>query len=415
MKRNASASILVTLLVIGGGTAMGADPAIDNWGSPPGSPPPWQTADIWVDNDGDWVPDEPGEPSKGIKNRLFAMVRNLDPDAVDNVSVWFGYAPYGFGYPHTHFKEITTVTGVSLSASGSTGDEKSIEVEWDLTDLTENNGGLWPYPVDQFDHFCVRVVVSHNNDSNGANNDAQNNFTNVELSAGESGGFSFMAVNPGERDARASMIFSKIPREWQIEVGGIKTPSDFVLKGGEQKLLKMLVTPTTAAALRHPTQPVDVALSLDGKIVGGFSFVATAKKEERPCPGHSGGTIGAYLIGTYDLRDANTILHIVNPTAHRLLVLVVFFDDDEERLRELWFELTPNDMEEIDVRRADIKAKLGVVKIVSFDPKTKEPKIGLVGYRRYTNGSSGVSESILHAISAEVLKDDLPIITGKGH
>lgn len=30
----------------------GADPSIRDWGSPPGSPPLWQTSDIWVDNNG---------------------------------------------------------------------------------------------------------------------------------------------------------------------------------------------------------------------------------------------------------------------------------------------------------------------------------------------------------------------------
>jgi len=156
-------------------------------------------------------------------------------------------------------------------------------------------------------------------------------------------------------------------------------------------------------------------LSLNGRVVGGFSFVATVKKEEWSCPRPSGGTMSAYLIGTYDLRDANTILHIVNPTAHHLVVLVVFFDDDEKRLRELEFKLTPNDMEEIDVRRLGVDAKLGVVKIVSFDPRTREPKLGLVGYRRYVSARSGISESLLHPIGAEALKDDLPIIIGKQH
>lgn len=414
MRRIALSLKLVIFLVLVSSYAIGADPAIDDWGSPPGSPPPYQTNDIYVDNDGDGVVDEPGEPSKGIKNRLHVVVRNLGTAAAEDVTVWIGYAPYGMGYPHTHFKEIATVSGVSLAASGSSGDEQNIDREWDLSDLTEDNGGLWPYPVDQFDHFCVRVVLTYASDTDGTNNDAQNNFSNVELALGESKSFAFMAVNPGDEKADASLIFSEISKEWKIKVDGVKNPDRFVLKAKEQKLLKLIVMPVAGEDLQVRKQPVDVSLKLNGEIVGGLSFVVTVKQDGSPGLETSGGTMSAYLIGTYDLRDANTILQIVNPTADHLLVLVVFFDDNEKRLREVKNELTPNDMVEIDVRKAEPGAKLGVVKIVSFDPRTKKPKAGLVGYRRHVS-EKGISESLLHPIPAEVLVDDLPIIMGKQH
>lgn len=392
-----------------------SDPSIRDWGSPPGSPPPWQTTDIWVDNNGNGMPNEVGEPSKGMINRLFAKIRNLGTSTANNVTVRFAYAPFGaWGWAsYADFKEISVVTGVNLTPSGTTDAEKTIEVEWDLRDLSENNGGKWGgYTVGDFDHFCVWVRIEYSADSNPGNNNARNNFTNVQTVFGGSYSMKFLVTNPKKEEASAEVIIKGIPENWEVAVEGIKDYRRFVLKPKEFRLLSLIFTPPSGCLSSTPTKKnVDVSLRLDNEIIGGISFVAAVEKGT-PMPfAPSDGILSPYLIGTFDQRDSiRTILHIINPTAKYIRVMVAFFDDNEKPLKCIHDKLSPNDLLEVDVRRYELPAKLGVVKIVSLNEKEDVPERGVVGYQRHLFKGSGSTETILQSIPAEILKDDLKYI-----
>ncbi len=250
------------LILVGNVSLMFAsvDCHITPWGAPP-----YQTPDIWADNNGNGV-QECGEPSLGITNRLFARVTNNGATVATNVQVKFYYAPYGMGYPHTHFKQIgSTVTIPSISGYGQT----IIEIAWDLSDLTEDNGGLWPYSISSFNHFCVRVEIECVTDVNPGNNAAQNNFTAVPCSECE---FNFMIVNPTARQVSASLITSELPEGWRtdIKAPGIKDEREFTLAPNEWKLATL--------RLSHPedqydmARNIDIGLKLDGDLVGGITF-----------------------------------------------------------------------------------------------------------------------------------------------
>jgi len=391
------------------------DPSIKDWGSPPGSPPPWQTTDIWVDNNGNGIPNEVGEPSKGIKNRLFAKVRNLGTTAANNVTVRFAYAPYGaWGWAsYSDFKEIAVVTGVNLTQSGTPDAEKTIEVEWDLRDLSENNGGKWgSYTVGDFDHFCVWVRVEYAGDSNTGNNDARNNFTNVQTVFGKSYSMKFIVANPKKGEANAELIIKGIPENWKLVVEGVKDYRRFLLKPREFRLLTLTFTPPAQPfSTAQIKQNVDVSLTLDKEVVGGISFVAAVEKERPVVFTPSDGVLSPYLIGTFDQRGgAKTILHIINPTAKYFRVMVAFFDDNEKPLKCVHDKLSPNDLLEIDVRKYELQARFGVVKVVSLNEKEDIPETGIVGYQRHFFKGMGVTETILQSIPAEILKDDLKYI-----
>ncbi|MBI1811067.1 MAG: hypothetical protein HY035_01090 [Nitrospirae bacterium] len=405
---------VLSLLFVSLGYAA-SDPSINDWGTPPGTPPPWQTTDIWVDNNGNGIPNEVGEPSKGIKNRLFAKVRNLGTTAANNVTVRFAYAPYGaWGWSsYSDFKEIAVVTGVNLTQSGTPDAEKTIEVEWDLRDLSENNGGIWGgYTVGDFDHFCVWVKIEYPGDSDTTNNKARNNFTNVQTVFGKSYSMKFLVKNPENKDAGAELIIKGIPENWRFAIEGVKDYRKFVLKAGEFKLLTLTFTPPQQPiSATQIKQNVDISLKLDNKIIGGISFVATVEKEKPMAFTPSGGVLSPYLIGTFDMRDeARTVLHIINPTAKNLRFMVAFFDDNEKPLKCIHDKLSPNDLSEIDVRRYKLPAKFGVVKVVSLNEKEDMPELGIVGYQRHFFKGIGATETILQPIPAEVLKDDLKYI-----
>ena len=122
------------------------------------------------------------------------------------------------------------------------------------------------------------------------------------------------------------------------------------------------------------------------------------------------GSASCYLTGTYDMReDAVTWLHIINPTGHPLSVYAMFFDDNEHPLECVYTKMSPNDLWEILVNKLELKSprQFGVVKVVSFvDPPS--PVIGIVGNQRiWFRKQQGVSETGLHPIQAELLREDI--------
>jgi hypothetical protein len=185
---------------------MPGDPSIRLWKTSqpqPGYPdwwPRWRSPDVFVDNDGDALEswdgsfkyyqnvDETGEPAKGGErpNYLNAVVRNQGTSLANEVRVKFSYAPYGVVsgtlYQHEHFKDIGEVW-VNLGPAGQPDAEKRVEIEWDLRDLTENNGGFWPAPIAFFDHFCVMIDITYPGDANPGNNSTQHNFANISTSS----------------------------------------------------------------------------------------------------------------------------------------------------------------------------------------------------------------------------------------
>ncbi len=282
----------------GGSCALqgGADPSILPWGAAWGNVEPlWQSVDVWVDNDANCLPNAAGrpgcnepddptttpvdaEPSKGIANNLVARIRNLGDAAASNVTVRFRYMPVGMGFPDSSFALIGTTT-VNLAAAGDTagGDVALASVNWDLSDLTFNNGGLWDVPstsgvesVGDFDHFCVRVSIEHSLDANLTNNDVQNNFGNVP-SAGTSGRAQFLVVG-GKDELPSEMRFSGLPRDWKLDVEGAKGPVLFIAPG-EMRLVRAAFSGPPREKLREKQDVVaDMSLWTGGQRVSGISF-----------------------------------------------------------------------------------------------------------------------------------------------
>jgi hypothetical protein len=295
------------------------DPSIRDWGNadplfPQGWPPgwPWATSpDIYVDNNGNRMvavaPNNPnfryhlnvnetGEPEKGRSdNRLFAWVRNLGADPVSNVIVEFLYCPYGFvngQNPYLHFKQIALVT-ISLGSAtvpGADPAEKEVEVWWDLSDLSENNGGIWPAPISAFDHFCVRVNVYRAGDANPYNNLANNNFVNIVSSSAFSP-IPLLVANSDAETKSFEIAPRNLPEGWALSVRGLgekiqsigmKKPAKFTLRPGEERFLTLTVIPREKASLEN--QGVDVAVLSEGKAIGGISMITNIGKRRRKVP-----------------------------------------------------------------------------------------------------------------------------------
>jgi hypothetical protein len=249
--------------------------------------------DVFVDNDGNraakvdlsTVPnfkyydnvDLAGEPCVGMNdNRLFAVVRNLGNTNAQNVKASFSYCPYGsvggtnfFGY----FKLITEVY-FDLSAN----EEKEIEVPWDLSDLSENNGGQWPAPLSNFNNFCVRVTVEHAN-SVKPKQEVQHNFKNI-ISAAQFIPDSIVVANNDNDVKICEIIAPNLPEGWRLQVRGLgekillitnRNGVKFELKSRERKLLTLTIF---AGATGNESTPIEVTVQMNGMLIGGFSLLA---------------------------------------------------------------------------------------------------------------------------------------------
>jgi hypothetical protein len=280
--RSTVLAALILVLLGAGPTLAQQDPSIRNWGNPEGTPPPWQTPDIWVDNNGKGTDDpagrdEVGEPSIGQSNNLFAQIRNLGPGAIDaDILVRFAFAPYGVwtAASDADFKEIGSVTVHGLGAAGAMDAEKTVEINWDLSNLMEDNGGAWGgHTIGEFAHFCVLVTLSYGGDANMANNVAHNNFTNVPISGEAQQSVKFLIANPKATEAVAEMLIQGLPETWRSRLEGAEQ-GRFVLKAHEFRAVSLTFTPPKRSSDAAPLSAhVDVSLKLDGAVAGGLSIL----------------------------------------------------------------------------------------------------------------------------------------------
>lgn len=266
----------------------GVDLAITPWGYVTGVGPLWQTPDIFVVNSSNVQVNA----EKGIVNNLRARIRNFGNANATGAVVRFRFAPSYAGIPDSAFELIGTVT-VNVLAGGT---PQMVPINWNLTNLSDTNGGMWPSPISAFDHFCVRVDIEYPSDINLSNNDAQNNFFDVTTATGPLIPIHFIFGNPLNRAANIQILAGKLPEDVRtlVKAPVIKLPtlkartmSEAVttskavlppaiqLNPNELRVGTITLTRPPAAATQHLTHDlvVNVNSVADGKIIGGFSVL----------------------------------------------------------------------------------------------------------------------------------------------
>jgi hypothetical protein len=258
----------------------GPDLFITPWGAITGIGPLWKSPDIFVVD----ATNNEINAAKGQVNRLRARVSNIGNAPAMGVVIRFRYAPCFAGLTDAALKEIGTVM-LDFAAAGdmSGNDLKIVPINWDLTNLMDTNGGLWPMPISAFDHFCVRVNVEFAADINQSNNSAQTNFFDVPTLTGNSL-LAFMVGNPLEKEVEAELI-ADLPRGFKAELLEFpaKFGEKFVLKPREIKVARIQFSPP-----EQPPRPVTdlvahVTFRVAGKEVGGLSarLAQAEKRSER--------------------------------------------------------------------------------------------------------------------------------------
>jgi len=272
--------------------ATGADLAITPWGDVTGVGPLWQTPDIFVVNSSNVEVNA----EKGVNNNLRARIRNLgNADAMGAV-VRFRFAPIYGSVPDSAFELIGTVA-VNVPGGGA---PQIVPIKWNLTNLNDTNGGIWPAPISAFEHFCVKVDIEYPSDINLSNNDAQNNFFDVTTAIGPRGPIGpirFMVGNPLNRSANIQILTDKLPEDVRklvkppvIKLSALKAramteavaPAERApeqatirLKANEIRVGTITLTRPPASVTRHLAHDIVVNVNsvVDGKIVGGFSVL----------------------------------------------------------------------------------------------------------------------------------------------
>lgn len=253
----------------------GPDLFIQPWGYVSGEGPRWQTPSIFVVDAANTVVNA----TKGQLNTLRAVVSNIGNATATDATITFKFAPWFAGISPSALKTIGTVTETL-----SVGQTKTVEVTWDLTDLTDDNGGLWPNPISDFTHFCVKVEVEHPGDQYLCNNIAQNNFNDVPTITGSSP-IRFMIGNPFEKAGRAQLRVSDLPKGFTIrsEDDQLKFNEPFPIKANEIRTVGLTITPPEGFESRRIKKDVvaHIDMLVNEEIIGGLSIRLARAQESK--------------------------------------------------------------------------------------------------------------------------------------
>ncbi len=279
--------------------------------------PGWTSPDIFVDNTGTRIEatstaphttvpfqywtnvDLSGEPTLGsADNRLFVVVKNTGAVG-GTLMVSVGFTPYSMvGGVWTQFQyELISQFPLTLPASGTPSSEQQTEVQWDLSNLSDTNGGLWPLPLGAFNHFCVEVQLTPGNGT-------QSNFSNV-VSASPFPIVPLLVAN-SDPVPRTFEIVANLPERWALRLRGLERSNDdkegnvkredkalgadakvkFTLEAGEERFVTVAIV--RPEGQQKEPQQLTLGLFADGKPVGGLTLNAgpgtgTKRPASRPC------------------------------------------------------------------------------------------------------------------------------------
>jgi len=425
----------------------------------------WRSMDIKVDAPPyqpiptaltfDAFTDETPSAVSGDINRVYVRVRNRGPATASSVTVKLHWTQFGTALPALPPDFWTAFPGNStnttqwhpLNCSGVSSSSCTI------TNLAYSGSSVAGTPagaaqIVQFDfpappvdpmrpnHFCLLGMIDSPQDrilpktrptvpsdfivdalTPTDNNVTHRNYSNLPTSTTSTFDERFFVRNPMNVPVQA-VLRLKAPQDWKMVMDKFTFNEPFSLEANQEVLvnLKALIPEVNLSGNVSIIQErVDVQPAV---MMGGVTY--RFRGLEKPAvfvP--SGGVLSPYLTGTFDLRNGgNTVIQIINPTAKYLRIMVAFFDDNENPLKCVRDSLSPNDLWEINVKKYVNEKQYGVVKIVSLNQNEDVPEVGIVGYQRHIYPKryffffkkKAVSETVLHSIPGEVLKDDLKYI-----
>jgi serine protease AprX len=197
----------------------------------------WRTESIWIDNDGDGKPDQ---PVAGIKNRVYARIRNDGGQAVGNAEMRFYYASAGTmgGRGIDNMSAVLSDSGVfeyigsySVPVVGptrSTQETVTGAVEW-FVPHSARNPTHWSIAVD-----LVSPDPPNAEEADRSNNLAINNFFHVTMVPGQVSTFQFY-IHGDPRQIRDAfdldVVRNHLPLDFEVELSLDEVAADKWVEG----------------------------------------------------------------------------------------------------------------------------------------------------------------------------------------
>lgn len=208
--------------------------------------PHWTSPDIWIDNQRDggaFTPYDPinqrlmedpvdENPIEGEDNRIFARVHNHGPGSAKDVRVVFKIsAPYHTVGGSGDFDLFGHVIIAEIPA----GEHKDVFLQW--------------RPLTNDQHNCVIVdLVNLENDTDGSDNHAQQNFTIMESSSASPFSqteFTFHMVNPNDFQQLIYFRADGVPSGWTWQL----VPGKHLFQSREKITGRLTLLPPEDAAI----------------------------------------------------------------------------------------------------------------------------------------------------------------------
>jgi hypothetical protein len=246
----------------------GPNLSITPWGAylnPPAAPY-WQTPDIWCDNNGDGVQGSDEPLINKSDNHLFARVANTGDQTSPAFLVRFSYVPFTGVIDMANRQNIATVSRPAL-VNGSTD---VVEAMWDLTSIPPAFAGI--------DHFCVIVEILVDECAT-YDNQAQNNFCDVQTAGPAPAPVWFYIKNIYDWDAIGKVQITPAPAPWRVKAN-VPDLNRIPLRAKEEKLLVLEFShpgTTQKGETRREAGGIiarrqfDVTFFLNGRMLGGVS------------------------------------------------------------------------------------------------------------------------------------------------
>ena len=403
----------------------------------------WRSVDIKVDappyataptaSTFDSFNDETPSAVAGQVNRVYVRARNRGPVTATSVTVKLHWTQFGTALPALPADFWTAWPANSTNTtqwhplncagtSSSTCTISNLVYSGSSVAGTAGDGAQivqFDFPAPPIDpllanHFCLLAMIDSSQDPISAaskatfvvdaitpndNNVTHRNYLNLSSEDSDSFTESFFVRNPYETVMR-TVLRLQSPENWKVQLDRFGFGQPFELEPGKE----VLVT----AHFNLPAMGERGEITIGQERFDGKRFVPLGAVNYRLSPKVTAtGSIGgasSYLVGTFDQRkEARTRLHIVNPTATGLRVLLAFFDDNEKLLKCVREQLSPNDLLELDIKKLELDSQFGVVKVLALNKRADIPQVGIVGNQRIRFSGSGVSETGLHPIQPDLI------------
>lgn len=223
--------------------------------------PDWASLDLFVNNGGisEWnavvdVLGANGTPT-GFENTVYSRVRNVGDQDASNVRVDFFYTKVGTS--STGWQAVTDRFGnvQSLTIATLPAGQSSFADEDQDTPPAVASVKWWIPPLaagETVNHFCLKAIVTADNDVNPHNNEVQSNVAYVLYQPGRRFTIGFFAANAGKRAIPLELgLDVALPKSWRAR---LDEGNDGLLRPGEERLVRLSleVPPEGESGLEPP-------------------------------------------------------------------------------------------------------------------------------------------------------------------